>query len=186
MSHDEHSQDPNDPEEDQDWASTLRGVSDSLRKTIGSGIRSVLSSDEGIRRMIKDSIPREVLGYAMKQVDSAKDEVVRMVGNQTRKFLENLDLGHELQKVLTSVSLEFRTELRFIPNDKAVRPEGKVQVKVKGRETEVESKPVFLNVGLVKDTVASAIQVIASALGKETPSETPPETETASESDEDA
>ena len=163
---DEQEQGTETPEDDQDWGGTIRGVSDTLRKTIGAGIRTVLSNDEGVRKMVRDSIPREVLGYAMKQVDSAKDEVVKMVGNQTRKFLENLDLGTELQKVLTSVSLEFRTELRFIPNEKALRPEGKVKVKVKSTESddESESGPISLSVGLVRDSVVSAINALSRTL----------------------
>ena len=89
-----------------------------------------------------------------------------MVGNQTRKFLENLDLGTEIQKVLTSVSLEFRTELRFIPNDKALKPEGKVKVKVKSTESddESESGPISLSVGIVRDSVISAINALSRTL----------------------
>ena len=158
---------PKDDEGNEEQWSTLKGVSESLRKAIGAGIRGVLNNDDGLRKAVKDAVPTEVLGYVMRQVDSAKDEVVKIVGNQTRKFLENLDLGNEIQKVLTSVSLEFRTELRFIPNDKAVKPEARVQMKVKGGESEVESKPIPLSVSLLRDTVVSALNTVSNAFQKD-------------------
>lgn len=108
-----------------------RGVSDSLRKVISGTIRSVIPGDEGLRAAIVDAFPKELLGYVMRQVDAGKDEIVRMVGLQIRKFLENLDLGGELQKVLTSLSFEVRTEVRFVPNDQAVRPDARVRVRIR-------------------------------------------------------
>ena len=45
--------------------------------------------------------------------------------------LERLNIQHELAKFLTTVSLEVKTELRFIPNDQAlVKPEIKRKVSV--------------------------------------------------------
>ena len=43
------------------------------------------------------------------------------------------DLTDEVDKVLTAISLEVKTEIRFIPNDKRlVKPDIKAAVKVKG------------------------------------------------------
>ncbi len=91
----------------------------------------MLHADDAIQR----GVPREVVGYIMRQTDSAKDEIVRVAGVQIRRFLENIDIGRELQKILTSVSFEIRTEVRFIPNDKSVSPRAKMKVRVKDNET---------------------------------------------------
>ncbi|MEZ4268834.1 MAG: hypothetical protein R3F39_20965 [Myxococcota bacterium] len=105
------------------------GVSEGLRKALASGIRMALSADD----VIRDAVPREVLSHVMRQTDSAKDEVVRVVGVQIRKFLENLDIAGEVQKILTSVSFEVRTEIRFIPNDQGLMPKPRVKVKSAAR-----------------------------------------------------
>lgn len=105
------------------------GVSEGLRKALASGIRMALSADD----VIRDAVPREVLSHVMRQTDSAKDEVVRVVGVQIRKFLENLDIAGEVQKILTSVSFEVRTEIRFIPNDQGVMPKPRVKVRSAAR-----------------------------------------------------
>ena len=43
-----------------------------------------------------------------------------VVGQELRRFLETVNVSGELQKLLTSLSFEIRTEIRFIPNDEAV------------------------------------------------------------------
>ncbi len=106
-----------------------QGVSEGLRKALASGIRMALSADDAIR----EAVPREVLSHVMRQTDNAKDEVVRVVGVQIRKFLENLDIAGEVQKILTSVSFEVRTEIRFIPNDQGLMPKPRVKVRSAAR-----------------------------------------------------
>ncbi|MCB9733892.1 MAG: hypothetical protein H6745_14935 [Deltaproteobacteria bacterium] len=119
-----------EPEEKED-RSTLRGVSDAVRKAFGAGVRSVVSSEEWVRGVVRDTLPRELVQYMKRQADAARDEVVRIIGNQTKRFLEGLDVGHEVQKILTALSFEIKTEIRFIPNDEKVKPDVKVGVRAK-------------------------------------------------------
>jgi hypothetical protein len=150
-------------QEEARWTGSLFGASEGLRGAISGAIRNVLNTDEGLRKMVRDALPSEILGHVTRSIDAGKDEIVKGVGNQTRKFLENLDLGQEIQKVLTSVSLEFRTELRFIPNDQAVRPEGRVTVKVKQGDTDLESKSVPLPAGIIRDAIVGSLMAVGSA-----------------------
>lgn len=96
-----------------------------------------LVSEDGIRSTLLDrGMPREAVGFILGQVDGTRKEVVRIVSREVRFFLENMDLGGELTKILTSVSFEIRTEVRFIPNDASVRPSMKNRVRVKGAKEE--------------------------------------------------
>ena len=163
---------PGSPEDKADdtgdgtWTDSLFGASESIRGAIGGAIRNVLNNDEGIRKLIRDALPKEIVGHVTRTVDQGKDEIVKAVGQQTRKFLENIDLGQEIQNILTSVSLEFRTELRFIPNDQAVKPEGRVTMKVKQGEKEVESKSVSIPTGLIRDAIMSSLTALSAAFQK--------------------
>ncbi len=123
-------------EEQEDERSTLRGVSDSVRKAITSGFRTVLSSEEWIRGTVAEAMPKELVTYIKGTTDSAKDEVVRVIGTQVSKFLEGVDIGGEIQKILTSLSFEVKTEIRFIPNDKSVKPDVKFTVRPKRQKAE--------------------------------------------------
>ena len=152
---------------DRTWTDSLFGASESIRSTISSTLRNALNNDEGIRKLIRDMLPKEVVGHVMRNVDQGKDEIVKVVGHQTRKFLEGIDLGHEIQKVLTSVSLEFKTELRFIPNDQAIRPEGRVALKVTQGENEVESGSVPIPTMAIRDAIMGSLNALSAAFQRD-------------------
>lgn len=117
--------------EEKEDRSPLRGVSDAVRKALGAGVRSVVSSEEWVRGVVRDTLPRELVQYMKRQTDAARDEVVRIIGNQTKRFLDGIDVGREVQKILTALSFEIKTEIRFIPNDEKVKPDVKVGVRAK-------------------------------------------------------
>jgi len=126
-----------DDRDEREDRTKLRNVSDAVRKAVGSGIRSMLSSEEWVRSTVREALPKELVQYMKRQADSARDEVVRLIGVQTKRFIEGIDIGSEVQKILTSLSFEIKTEIRFIPNDQKVKPDVKVAVrtrKAKGRD----------------------------------------------------
>ncbi|NOY93304.1 MAG: hypothetical protein GXP55_19125, partial [Deltaproteobacteria bacterium] len=75
-------------------------------------------------------LPREVVTYVFSQVDETKNSLVRAVAREVRNFLEATDLSTELQKALTTLSFEVKTEIRFIPNDSGdgIRPDVKARI----------------------------------------------------------
>ena len=130
-----------DPEEASRLSRAIEGIlPDIVRRSVGG-----LVSEDGIRTLVKDrGLPREAVGFMLGQVDATKREVVRMVSKEVRMFLENVDLGGELTKILTSISFEIRTEVRFIPNDAAVKPNVRNRVRVRAQnqaQAEPEEEP---------------------------------------------
>jgi len=119
------------PEAQGDERPTLRGMSDAVRKAVTSGIRGVLGSEEWVRSTIREVLPKELVTYMKRQADSARDEVVRIIGAQTKRFFEGIDVSGEVQKILTALSFEVKTEVRFIPNDQKVKPDIKVRARAK-------------------------------------------------------
>lgn len=103
-----------------------------IEKGLESGIGTLSNSGEAIRDMLGDNVkqvPKELVGYVFSQVDETKNAMVRVVAREVRDFLSATDLAHELQKALTSLSFEIRTEIRFIPNEAGgVKPDVKAEV----------------------------------------------------------
>jgi hypothetical protein len=94
-------------------------VPDLLRRTVMAGMGALFSSEEGIRRMAAEfSLPKDVANYLIGQAQGGKEELMRVVAKELRSFLENLNLNDELVRLLTSISFEIRTEIRFVPNAK--------------------------------------------------------------------
>ncbi len=113
-------------------------VPEIVKRTFAAGLGAVFSTEEGIRKLAKDiSIPGvagDVAGYLANTADTTKDKVVEIVAREVREFLQTMNFSDEITKLLTTLSFEIKTEIRFIPNDSAVmgvQPEIKNKVSVK-------------------------------------------------------
>ena len=67
------------------------------------------------------SLPKDVVNFLLHQATNSKDEVLRVVGKEVRSFLESANLSAEMAKMLTQLSLEVKTEVRFIPERRGRR-----------------------------------------------------------------
>ena len=111
-------------------------VPDLVKKTFAAGMGAVFTTEEGIRRVVggaRESLP-EVAGYLASSADGAKDRVFEVIARETREFLSNLNLTEEIAKILTTLSLEVKTEIRFIPNSERItgaEPDVKASVRLK-------------------------------------------------------
>ncbi len=92
-----------------------------VKRTFYAGLGAVFTTEEGIRKMAHDfQLPKDVANFLVQQAGASKDELFRILAKELRGFLESVNLSGELQKLLTSLSFEVKTEIRFIPNDEAV------------------------------------------------------------------
>ena len=110
-------------------------VPDLLKRSVYAGLGALFTTEEGIRKLAADfQLPKDVANYLIHQAANSKDEVLRIFAKELRGFLDNVNISGELQKLLTSLSFEIKTEIRFIPNDEAVggvSPDIKRDVQVK-------------------------------------------------------
>lgn len=142
---------PQSPLADADYEELPKGVRDRLeafvpdlvRKTFAAGLGALFTTEEGIRRLTREvPMPKEVAGYLASTANSTKDEVLRIIARETREFLQTVNFSEELAKMLTTLSFEIKTEIRFIPNDEkytGVEPDVKAKVRLK-REKDKDDK----------------------------------------------
>jgi hypothetical protein len=108
-----------------------RLVPELVKKTFVAGMGAVFSTEENIRKIARESLP-EVAGYIASSADGAKDKVFEAIARETRDFLANLNVAEEIAKILTTLSFEIKTEIRFIPNsDRFVGAEPDVKASVR-------------------------------------------------------
>jgi hypothetical protein len=140
MANTDDAKQPQDEGEEGKEDSGVRGrleqlLPDIVKRTFYAGLGAVFTTEEGIRKIASDfHLPKDVANYLIQQAASSKDELFRIVAKELRAFLETINLNAELQKLLTSLSFEVKTEIRFIPNDEAVggvKPDIKKAVAVK-------------------------------------------------------
>jgi hypothetical protein len=109
-------------------------VPELVKKTFAAGMGAVFSTEEGIRKIAREVSLPDVVGYVANSADGAKDKVFEIVARETREFLANLNLTEEIAKILTTLSFEIKTEIRFIPNSERMtgaEPDVKASVRVK-------------------------------------------------------
>ncbi|MGE0789713.1 MAG: hypothetical protein AB7S26_28835 [Sandaracinaceae bacterium] len=102
-----------------------------IERGLETGIETLSNRGEKLRDIFDDGgkLPKELVGYVFSQVDETKNLMVRVAAHEIRDFLQATDLSTELQKVLTSLSFEIRTEIRFIPNESGgLKPVVKAEV----------------------------------------------------------
>jgi hypothetical protein len=120
-----------------------RLVPELVRKTFAAGLGAVFSTEEGIRKIARESLP-EVAGYIASSADGAKDKVFDVIARETREFLATLNVSEEIAKILTTLSFEIKTEIRFIPNSErfiGAEPDVKASVRLKRADEGKPEKP---------------------------------------------
>lgn len=122
-----------EPQKDERFRQRLEGlVPDLVKRTFYAGLGALFTSEEGVRRLANEfSLPKDVATYLISQAQGTKDELFRIVAAELRGFLESLNLTEELQRLLTTLSFEIKTEVRFIPNDQKLKPSIKQSVAVR-------------------------------------------------------
>lgn len=109
-------------------------VPELVRKTFTAGLGAVSSTEEGIRKIARDVSFPDVAAYIATSADGARGKVWEVIARETREFLANLNLTEEVAKVLTTLSFEIKTEVRFIPNTERLtgsEPDVKTSVRLK-------------------------------------------------------
>ena len=116
-------------------------IPDIVRRTFyARARRGVHARQKRIRKLASDFICRRTSPTISSSRRPSKDELFRVVGKELHNFLETVNVSGQLQKLLTSLSFEIKTEIRFIPNDEAVggvKPDlkiGRMSVKRQKRE----------------------------------------------------
>jgi hypothetical protein len=101
-----------------------------VERAVESGASRLAEGPENLRNFVQEmKLPKEVLHYLYTQIDDTKNGLYRVVAKEIRDVLEQTQFADELTKVLTKLSFEIKTEIRFIPNDEAiagVKPDVKV------------------------------------------------------------
>ncbi len=96
-----------------------------VEKAVESGMGRLAEGPEKIGHLMGEmKLPKEVLSYLYTQIDDTKTGLYRVMAKEIRDVLEHTELADVLTNVLTRLSFEIKTEIRFVPNDAASKPGG--------------------------------------------------------------
>lgn len=93
-----------------------------VERAVETGAHRLAEGPENLRNFVQEmKLPKEVLHYLYHQIDDTKNGLYRVVAKEIRDVLEQTQFADEITKVLTKLSFEIKTEIRFIPNDAAAK-----------------------------------------------------------------
>ncbi len=112
-------------------------VADAVRKAVLAGVGALFLTEEGARKIAREwKLPKELIGYVAQQAQGAKAEILRIVGDEIRRFLESEAVRREFVRALTGVTVELSAEIRLRDTGGRVRPQVKAQVRPRAARRE--------------------------------------------------
>ncbi len=95
----------------------LEGVSDLLKRAVELGVEKATEAPDNLKELVSGlRVPKEIANVLFSQIDETKNGLFRVVAKELRDFLEQTNVAGEMQKMLTTVSFEINTTIRFKPN----------------------------------------------------------------------
>ncbi len=131
-----------------------------VERAVASGVEKLQEGPENLREFVDDlKLPKEAIHYLYGQIDDTKNGIYRAVAKEIRDVLEQTHFADEITNVLTKLSFEIKTEIRFVPNQ--VRsserpPEGD---EAEGSEGGAPSEGAPHSQGLPKPQVTAQVSV---------------------------
>ncbi len=116
-----------------------------VERAVSEGASKLAEGPENLRHFVQEmKLPKEVLAYLYTQIDDTKNGLYRVVAKEIRDVLEQTQFADEITKVLTKLSFEIKTEIRFIPNDSVKRDEDEGDEDQAGGERRKSEAPAKL------------------------------------------
>ncbi len=104
---------PEPPEEEPESPASRGFVAEAVRKAVLTTVGALFLTEEGARKLAREwKLPKDVAGYVVSQAQGAKDEILRVVGQEVRRFFESETFRREVAKLISSMSIEVHAEIR--------------------------------------------------------------------------
>jgi hypothetical protein len=133
---------PDRPDTDRERRRLERLIPLLVKRVLEAGMEKLADAPENARNLVNElKLPKEILSLLLSQIDETKSGLYRVVARETRDFLEQTNLAEEIARVLTTLSFEIKTEVRFIPNDSKLGASPDVRARVRVKRAESERRP---------------------------------------------
>ncbi|MSP26571.1 MAG: hypothetical protein EXR75_15770 [Myxococcales bacterium] len=88
-----------------------------VERAIETGVETLTEGPGELKKHLGDlKLPKEAAHLLFDQIDDTKRGVYRVVAKEIRDVLEHMSFADELAEVLTKLSFEINTQIRFVPN----------------------------------------------------------------------
>jgi len=95
--------------DDRDKDGKVEGL---LKKVLTTGVTAAFMTEEGVRAILKDvPLPKDIVGSLVENAKNTKTEFVARVKNELKTYLDKIDLGEEIDKILEKYDFEIKATI---------------------------------------------------------------------------
>ena len=92
---------------------------ESVRKALAMGLSAVFMTEEGIRNALGDMrLPKEAMSFLTQQAERTRKDLFRMVSDELKGFLKDLDLSTIIKKALDGMTFEVQAKIKLTRDEK--------------------------------------------------------------------
>lgn len=107
-----------------------RVLRDTVRRVVETGVEKIAEGPENLRNFVADlKLPKDIASHLLLQIEETKTGLYKVVAGEVRSFLERTNLSEQVADALASVTLEIKTEVRFIRTPAPGGAEARASVK---------------------------------------------------------
>jgi hypothetical protein len=102
-------------------------IPETVKRALLAGVGALFMTEEGARKLAREwKLPKDVVGFVGQQASAARDELLRLLGQEVRHFLESEAVRREFMRALSDSTIEINAEIRVRPTAEGPRPAVKV------------------------------------------------------------
>ncbi|HXH74519.1 MAG TPA: hypothetical protein VNJ08_06115 [Bacteriovoracaceae bacterium] len=95
-------------------------LGDLLKKVLTTGVTAAFMTEESVRTLLKDvPLPKDIVGGLVENAKNTKTEFVSSVKNELRSYLDKLDIGREVDKIVEKYDFEVKATISLKKKKKA-------------------------------------------------------------------
>jgi hypothetical protein len=82
-------------------------IGDIFKKVLTTGVTAAFMTEESVRALLKDvPLPKDIVGGLVENAKNTKTEFVAQVKNELKSFLDKIDIGKEIDKIVEKYDFE--------------------------------------------------------------------------------
>ena len=93
------------------------GIPDGLRRLIALGLSGVFATQENLRQVVGDALPREWVDFVSGQSERTRAEFLERLAGELARSIESIDLARVMQQALEGRTLEVHARIRMLPDE---------------------------------------------------------------------
>jgi len=103
-------------------------LGDIFKKVLSTGVSAAFMTEESVRGLLKDlPLPKDIVGSLVENAKNTKTEFVAQVKNELKSYLDKIDIGKEIDKIVEKYDFEIHATISLKKKNKKKNTSDKIE-----------------------------------------------------------